>query len=97
MKIKNNDLVLLRLPNDLNNKGRQRHYDTWFTVMFIDLDGTFIGRCDRVDKFEFTLYKKGDHIKLYVDKVLHVYKKGEQFCYSDNITICKCEGLRRNK
>jgi len=97
MKFKETDLVMLRLPNDLEEKGRQRHYNTWFTVMFIDNDNTFIGRCDKIDRFEFTLYNVGDHIKLNNDKILHVYKEGEQFCYGDNITICECKGLCRNK
>lgn len=97
MKIKDNDLVMLRLPNDLEYKGRKRHYNTWFRVMFIDTDETFIGKCEKTDRFEFTLYKVGEHIRLDIDKVLHVYKDGEQFCYGDNITICYCKGLCRNK
>lgn len=92
-----NDLVMLRLPFDLKSKVRQRHYNTWFRVRFIDTDNTFIGECERVNENVFTPYKVGEHIRLDVDKVLSVYKEGEQFCYSDNITICDCKGLCKNK
>lgn len=95
MKI--DDLVMLRLPNDLNEKGRKDHFNTWFRVVFVDNDDTFIGEVQKVDRFEFLLYKIGEHVKLSTDKILHTYKNGEQFCYGDNITICECSGLCRNK
>ena len=88
---------MLRLPNDLNYQGRQRHYDTWFRVMFVDTDGTFIGKCERVDFPEFALYKKEETHRLQIDKVQHVYKEGEQFCYGDKVSICDCKGLCQNK
>ncbi len=96
-EIKIDDLVMLRLPNILEQESRQRHYNTWFRVMFIDNNGTFIGRCEILEKYEFTLYKEGQDICLNTDKVQHIYKEGEQFCYGDNVTICECTGLCRNK
>lgn len=95
--IKYGELVMLRLPNDLDYSGRQRHYNTWFRVKFIDNDGTFIGEMERYEWGEFELYSKGEQVKLSVDKVLQVYNEGDQFCYGDRVTICRCEGLCRNK
>ncbi len=95
--IKDQDLVMIRLPNDLSYDGRQRHYNTWFRVLFIDIDGTFIGRCERKDYFEFTLYKIGEDVRFDISQVQRIYDQGEQFCYGDNITICKCTGLCRDK
>lgn len=97
MEIKEKDLVMLRIPNDPNYEGRQRHYNTWFRVMFIDNDDSFIGECEKIDRTEFTLYEKGESIRLEINKVLRIYKEGEQFCYGDDITICQCTGLCRNK
>lgn len=94
--MKTGELVMIRLNNDPSYTGRQRHYNTWFTVMFIDNDGSFIGRCTRVDP-DFTLYQFNQDVKLSQDKVQHTYQQGEQFCYSDKITICKCKGLCDNK
>lgn len=88
---------MLRLSNDSSYDGRQRHYNTWFRVMFVDTNGTFIGRCELIDWAEFTLYEKGQDVRLSIDKIQHKYKEGEQMCYSDNITVCRCEGLCRNK
>ncbi|MCD8440964.1 hypothetical protein [Tenacibaculum finnmarkense] len=87
---------MIRLNNEPENKSRQRHYNTWFRVMFIDLDGTFIGRVEKVDR-EFELYKVGEDIRLETDKVQRKYIQGEQWCYGDNITICECRSLCRNK
>lgn len=95
--MKEQDLVLLRLPNDPTYEGRQRHYNTWFRVLFVDSDGTFIGKCERIDRFDFELHKIGEDVRLLVDKVQHTYTVGEQWCYSDNITICQCKGLCENK
>jgi len=92
--IREGDLVLLRLSNDTS--GRRRYYNTWFRVISIDRD-TFVGECERHDYYDFTLCKKGDYVKLDIDRIQHVYKEGEQFCYGDDITICDCKGLCRNK
>ncbi len=99
MDIKEKDLVMLRLPNNLEQEGHKNHYNTWFRVMFIDNDGTFIGKCERIDKIEFTLYKKNEQVQLNIDKVLSVYDEndGRQWCYSDDITRCNCPGVCRNK
>lgn len=97
MKIVENDLVMIRLCNEPNSGERQRHYNTWFRVMFIDIDKTFIGRVERIDRFEFELYNVGEDIKLDIEKVQDIYVPGQQWCYSDNITTCDCIGLCRNK
>ena len=97
MEFKEQDLVMLRLPNDLEYQGRQRHYNTWFRVMFVDNDGTFIGKMERYEWGGFELYNKDEFVKLQADKVLRIYKDGEQFCYGDRVTICECSGLCRNK
>ena len=71
--------------------------DTWWRVFFCDNDGTFIGELERYDRMEFTKYNKGDHIRLPLNKVQNIWEKGQNFCYSDNVTICNCPGLCRNK
>ena len=96
MEFKEQDLILIRLNNNPNYEGRQRHYNTWFRVMFIDNDKTFIGRVEKVDK-EFELHKIGDDVRFDIDKVQDKYKEGQQWCYGDNITTCECSGLCRNK
>jgi len=93
--MKEDDLVLFRFPNDLQNKDRQTHYNTWFRVLFTDNDGTFQGQCEKVDR-EFILYRIGQIVTLDIDKALRIYNN-EQFCYSDNVTICDCKGLCKDK
>jgi hypothetical protein len=95
--VREKDLVMLRLPNDLEANGRKEHFNTWFRIMFIDNDGTFIGRVEKINRWEFTLYQIGEDVKLNSDSVLRVYQDGDQFCYDDNISICECAGLCRNK
>lgn len=73
------------------------HSNTWWRVMFIDNDGTFIGKLERHHWHEYEAHKKGDTEKLLCSDVGHVYKEGEQFCYSDKITICSCKGLCLDK
>lgn len=90
------DLVMLRLPFDPNSNERQRYYNTWFRVLFIDNNGTFQGQCERVD-FDLERISKGDILTLESKKIQQIYKDGEQFCYGDNVTICECTGLCRNK
>ena len=96
MELKETDLIMIRLNNAPNYEGRQRHYNTWFRVMFVDNDGTFIGRVEKVNK-EFELHKIGEDIRLEIDKVQDKYKEGKQWCYGDDITLCECSGLCRNK
>lgn len=95
--MKEYDLVMIRLPNDPSYEGRQRHYNTWLRGLFVDTDNTFIGEVERIDKYEFTLYEVGQKDRFLIDKIQDTYKKGQQWCYSDNITICECPGLCRNK
>ncbi len=42
--------------------------------MFIDNDGTFIGELERHHWFEYDDHKKGDHVRLDIDKIQHIYK-----------------------
>ena len=95
MTFKEGDLVMLRLPNT-PAKGRQRHYNTWFRVAFIDNNGTFIGIVERIER-DFDFYKIGEHISIVCEQVQRVYKNGDQFCYSDGVTVCNCSTLCRNK
>ena len=97
MELTEDQLVMLRLPNNPNTTERQRHYNTWFKVLFVDTDNTFIGQVEKIDRMDFELYKVGETVRLDVDKIQHVFKQGEEFCYSDGITICNCPALCRNK
>lgn len=91
MKTKLNDLVMLRLETDYG------YSDTWWRVLFIDNDNTFIGELERCHWYEYKEHKKGEHNRWNLDSIKHIYKENEQFCYGDNITICECEGLCRDK
>ena len=71
--------------------------NTWWRVRFIDNDKTFVGELERCHWHEFTKYGKNEHVRLSIKDIQHVYEEGEQFCYGDNITICNCESLCRNK
>ena len=85
------ELVMLRL---------ETHYgysDTWWRVMFVDNDGTFIGKLERKHWHEYKAHEIGDTERWYTEDIKHTYKEGEQFCYGDRITICECSGLCRNK
>ena len=62
--------------------------NTWWKVLFIDNDETFIGQLERKHWYEFTQYQKGEHVKLSLHDIKHIHQTDEQFCYSDNITIC---------
>lgn len=95
MDVKDNDLVLLRLPNDPPYQGRQRHYNTWFRVKFIDNDGTAVGQCERAH-FDYTFMNVGSVYTFNMDKVQHIHKDNEQFCYKDKVTVCSCNGLCKN-
>ena len=89
--VKEQDLVMLRLET------RFGYSNTWWRVMFIDNDETFIGRLERHHWREYEDHKEGEDIRWDVDRIQHIYEEGEQFCYGDNITICSCEGLCRDK
>lgn len=89
--MKEQDLVMLRLET------RFGYSNTWWRVMLVDNDGTFIGRLERYHWHKYEAHKKGEDVRWDIDKVQHIYKEGEQFCYGDNITICNCTGLCRDK
>jgi len=91
INMKEDNLVMLRLETDYG------YSNTWWRVKFIDDDGTFIGELERCHWLEFTEYKKGEHVRFDIDEIKRVYKENEQFCYGDNITICECKGLCREK
>ncbi len=82
---------MLRLSTDYG------YSNTWWRVMFCDNDETFIGRLERCHWYEYTDHKKGEDVRWEIDKIQRVWEEGEQFCYGDNITICDCKGLCRNK
>lgn len=84
-------LVMLRLSTDYG------YSNTWWRVMFCDSDGTFIGRLERHNWREYTAHKKGEDVRWDSEKVQHIWSEREEFCYGDNITICSCSGLCRNK
>jgi hypothetical protein len=71
-------------------------YKVWLRVKFIDLDNTFVGQVERIDSHG-SIFKVGDIENFNIDSVKHIYKENEQFCYGDNVTICDCKGLCRNK
>jgi len=91
MKIQEKELVMVRL-NDNNNSFR-----AWLRVEFIDLDDTFLGKIELVDKD--CSHKIGEVIKLHIEDVIEIFSPndGKDWCYSDNITRCDCPGLCRNK
>jgi hypothetical protein len=98
MEIKENDLVMLRLNNGLP-EDKQRHYNTWLRVLFIDTDKTFIGKVELTTRDgQFIAHKKGDTVKYPLDKIVSKYQDndGNQWCYKDEVTRCKCPGLCRN-
>jgi hypothetical protein len=90
MVFKEKDLVLVRLD------GSDQKYNCWFRVIFIDNDNTFIGILERKD-WHFNVYEKDEHVRLYCYLVLDVYKEGDNFCYSDNVSRCNCIGLCKDK
>lgn len=83
-------LVMLRLPTDYG------YSNTWWRVMFCDIDSTFIGRLERHHWYEYNQHKIGEDVKWDNEKVQSIYNSVEEFC-SDNITICSCKGLCHNK
>jgi hypothetical protein len=84
------DLVMLRLET------KYGYSNTWWRVMFVDNDNTFIGRLERSHWIEYDSHQKGSDVRWSLCDIKRIYK-GEQFCYGDNITICECRALCRNK
>lgn len=91
LKIAEGDLAMLRLSTDYG------YSNTWWRVMFCDNDETFIGRLERCHWFDYKVHKIGEDVRWNIDKVQSVFIESQEFCYSDNITICDCAGLCRNK
>lgn len=89
--LKEGQLVMLRLATQFG------YSNTWWWVRFIDNDRTFIGKLERHHRHEYIDHKIGDTERFDCNKVQQIYKEGQQFCYSDKITICDCNGLCRNK
>lgn len=85
------DLVMTR---DQTSSG---YTNLWWRVMFIDNDGTFVGELERFDRMVDIDYEKGEHVTIECDDITQTYEEGMQFCYGDNITICDCPALCRNK
>ena len=92
MEIQEKQLVMVRLNEDNNS------FRAWLRVKFIDLDDTFLGEIELVDK-DYTIHKIGEFIKLHTEDVIEIFSPndGKNWCYSDNITRCDCPGLCRNK
>lgn len=76
----------------------------WFKVLFVDLDGTFVGVLNK----KIPYYGEDSHPHLYehhrfnVDLIKNVLAQGKlpegkEWCYSDGFTICDCPGPCRNK
>lgn len=86
-----NQLVMMRFET------RFGYTNTWWRVMFVDNDNTFIGKLERCHWMEYEAHKKGDTDKFNIGLIQRVYVEGEQFCYSDNISICECKGLCYDK
>jgi hypothetical protein len=91
MNFKETDLVMLRLDTPFG------YSNTWWRVMFIDNDETFIGKLERRHWHEYEEHVKGETARFNCDEVKHVHKDGEQFCYGDKITVCRCNGLCKEK
>lgn len=85
------DLVMLRHNTEYG------YSNSWWRVVFIDNDNTFIGVLEKCHWLYYKNHKKGEHIRFDADSVQRVYQEGQQFCESDDITICSCIGLCREK
>lgn len=96
--IKDNDLVLLILNNNIKDVYKQRHYHVWVRVKFIDNDGSITCKVERVEN-GFNIHKLNDIVTYHVDDVKTIFDEndGLQWCYSDDVTRCSCSGLCRNK
>lgn len=90
-EIQESDLVMVRQPTNYG------YSNTWWRVLFIDNDGSFVGKLERCHWLEYETHKKGDCERFDLTEVKRIYNKGEKFCYGDNITICNCEGLCKEK
>jgi hypothetical protein len=94
IEISDDDLVLVKMVDESSNSNRK--CGLWVRVKFADTDGTFIGNIERKES-DFTMYGIGAQLELKDNSVKMKYEAGDTFCYSDNVTICACPGLCRNK
>jgi len=71
-------------------------YETiWVRIAKINSDGTFFGIAENVDRRN-DRYIKGDQYLFDYDDSMIIYTD-QQLCYSDNVSICDCPGLCRDK
>jgi hypothetical protein len=91
MTFKVGDLVALRV----DDYGGRANY--WFRVLGLNNDGTFVGLVERKEWWAKTYGKNHTFTDLKIEDVQGVYEEGQQFCYSDNVTRCSCEGLCKDK
>ena len=91
LSVSDKDLVLLRLES------KYGFFNSWWRVEFIDNDNTFIGKLEKQPWH----YNNGNEIgyceTFKVSEIQEVFFDEMQLCYSDNVTICDCKGLCRNK
>jgi len=87
MKIQEKQLVLVKIGS----------FRAWLRVNFIDLDNTFLGKIELVDKD--CRFEIGEILKMEIKDVIEIFSPddGRDWCYSDNMTRCTCPGLCRNK
>lgn len=89
--VKEGDLVMLRMQTKFG------YSNTWWRVLFIDNDNTFHGKLERANNFEYDDSLIGDIVQLSIDNIKTIYTQSMQFCYSNKVTVCDCEGLCRDK
>lgn len=94
-EVNEGDLVLLRLSNNIAGAYRQRHYNNWVRLQFIDDDNICHGEVERIER-EFKIYKVGQKITFNLEQIGAVYMLGDEFCYKDEVTICCCPSSCRN-
>jgi|25_taG_2_1085351.scaffolds.fasta_scaffold40092_2 hypothetical protein len=95
IEVEERDLVLLRLSNQIPDAYRQRHYNNWIRLQYIDEDNICHGIFEKIEE-GFEIYKLGDKITFNLEQIGSVYSEGDEFCYKDQVTICDCPGLCRN-
>ena len=90
-RVSEGNLVMLRLDS------KYGFTNTWWRVLFIDNDETFIGRLEKKHWLEYQEHNINDIERFDIERIIKKYQEGENFCYSDGITICECPGLCREK
>jgi hypothetical protein len=94
------DRVIPNTPgiSDLVRVQVQGKYSTehaWVRIATINDDKTFIGVAEKIDRYN-DKYIIGDQYLFDYYPGMLIYN-GQQLCYSDNVTICNCPGLCRDK